>query len=353
MSKSKSLLIIAPYQFGELSDCYYWAKYTTLSGVKTSYIGYRYRSRDINPRICPGVKTISIPRFNNRILLGLVFYFVCIFEIIWHNYQNVIICRMPYCEILAKLFKRRNIILDIRTLSVSKDVSIRDTQNKKTIAVKKLFKTCTIISNEIGEIVGKPYQVLPLGAEPLSSSKKEFDSLRFFYIGTFNGRCLSVFINGLALYQQHFNTTCTFDIVGGGDVDEETAIHTAILKSGVKGVTLHGYLNHDEATRFFDHCNIGVCYVPITDYYQFQPPTKLYEYLLAGMACIATRTYSNSLVVNEQNGILIGDDEESVFNGIVSLTKRMSTFQSSAIVNDSLSYHWEKIIQEKLLPLLK
>lgn len=352
MKTNKQLLIIAPYQFGELSDCYYWAKYTTIFGIKTKYIGYRYQDREIEGRSYPGVKTLSVPHFHNRIILGLAFYLTCVVEILLHNHTNVIICRMPHCEILAKLFKKRNIILDVRTLSVSKDEEIRKRQNLELITIKKLFKTCTVISTGIGDIIGHPYSLLPLGAEPLSKKQKSFDTLNLFYIGTFNGRELSVFINGLARFQQLTGLSSTLDIVGGGTKEEVDNLRSTIIKSNVRGVTLHGYLNHDKARPLFDRCNIGVCFVPITDYYQFQPPTKLYEYLLSGMACIATKTISNSVVINNHNGILINDDEDSVLTGLIDLSTILSSFNSSDIIRSSQCYHWRKVVEDYLLPLL-
>lgn len=351
--RSKKLLIIAPYQFGELSDCYYWAKYATRYGVKTTYIGYKYKSRRIKERTLPEVRTIRVPHLNNRLLHGFVFYLVCFFEIILHNHFNIIVCRMPHCEWLAKWFPARNVILDVRTLSISPDEEVRKRQNQRLIDIKQSFKTCTALSEGVGEALGKPYRLLPLGAEPLSETGKIFDTLKLFYIGTFNGRNLSTFIKGLALFQKRSDLNCTFDIVGGGTQEEERSVRETIVDCGVKGVKLYGYLNHDEAVCFFDRCNVGVCYVPITDYYQHQPPTKLYEYLLSGMACIATNTESNAEVINDGNGVLIGDDEESVVLGLQTLADRLTLYDSVGIVQSSRSYQWDSIVKEYLLPLLQ
>ena len=351
--RSKKLLIIAPYQFGELSDCYYWAKYAARSGVETTYIGYRYKSRRIKERVCPGVKTIRVPHLDNRILLGISFYLACIYEILLHNHFNVVVCRMPHCELLAKLFPKRNVILDVRTLSISPDEQVRDRQNRHLMHIKQCFRTCTVISRGVGEVIGAPYRLLPLGAESLSREEKNFVSLRLFYIGTFDGRNLSAFIKGLARYQKNDDPDCTFDIVGGGSPAEEKTLRDTIAGSGVRGVALHGYLNHDEAVEFFDRCNVGVCYVPITDYYQDQPPTKLYEYLLSGMACLATNTRSNAEVINDTNGVLVEDDEESVCEGLRTLSARRSLYHSKEIVETSLPYHWDAIVKGALLPLLK
>lgn len=345
------LLIIAPYQFGELSDCYYWAKYATIAGWDVTYIGYKYKYREVKERSYPGVKVKSVMHYSNRMLLGLMFYLKCIFEILFYNHHNIIICRMPMCQILPKVFPNRNIILDVRTLSVSRDCKSRESQDNALKNLKHFFKKCSVISEGVGIKIGGLYELLPLGAEPLSVKPKLFDKMRLFYIGTFDNRNLSIFINGLAMYQKQTNSDEGFDIVGGGLPQEVSAVKNAIAQSGVKNVRMHGYLTHDEAKTFFDECNVGVCFVPVTDYYQFQPPTKLYEYLLSGMVCIATNTHSNIEVMNQDNGVVINDTAESVCEGLKKLHSCFDKHNSKTIVYQSNAYHWSQIVSNSLLKL--
>ena len=350
----KKLLIVAPYQFGELTDCYYWAKYSTQAGWEITYLGYRYHQRRIKERNCPGVRVIGVMHSNNRNVHGIKFLGAIIKEILFHNYKNVIVCRFPKCEILPKLFPNRNIILDVRTLSVSPNAVAREKADNDLRHIMSYFKTVSVISKGVDEKLGGGCSIIPLGAEPLSKVTKVFNSIRLFYIGTFNNRNLSQFVEGLALYQrQSGDNSITFDVVGGGSLEEEKLINNTITNSGVKGVKLHGYLTHDEARPFFDNCNVGVCYVPIKDYYQFQPPTKLYEYLLSGMAVISTKTISNIAVMNENNGVLVEDEAVSVCNGLKYLSSRMATYSSEDIVNDSKLYHWRHIVNNNLLGLMQ
>lgn len=349
----KKFLIIAPYQFGELSDCYYWAKYATLEDWRITYIGYRYNHREIKERTYPGVKVKSVKHYSNRGLLGIVFYIKCIFEIVFHAHKNVIICCMPMCQILPMLFPKRNIILDIRTLSVSKDPCERARHNSAIKIQRKYFKRSTVISDGVGMAIGSPYKVLPLGAESLSSTDKTFEKMHLFYIGTFDNRNLSVFLLGMAKYQKEIDQDVTFDIVGGGMSYETESILNVIQSCGVNNVKMHGYLTHDEALQFFDKCNIGVCYVPITEYYQDQPPTKLYEYLLSGMAVISTGTRSNRLVMNDANGVVINDSADSVYEGLCLLRSKMSILNSRNIVSQSQRYTWQEIVTHNLLPILQ
>ena len=346
------LLIVAPYQFGELSDCYYWAKYATQAGWDVTYIGYRYLQRDFKERSCPGVRVVGVMHDKNRTVHGLKFLGTIIKEILIHNHHNVIVCRFPKCQILPKIFPNKNIVLDVRTLSVNHIKEAREAADNELKHIMKYFKTTSVISKGVGDKLGGGCHILPLGAESLSVVSKSFNTIRLFYIGTFNNRNLSQFIEGVAIYQ---NTSkdydMTFDIVGGGLLEEETLIKNTIIKSGVVGVTLHGYLTHDEAKIFFDQCNVGVCYVPVTDYYQHQPPTKLYEYLLSGMACISTNTNSNLDVMNTYNGVVIFDNPNSVAFGLQELKSKFCTIQSQSIFKLSQQYHWRHIVEKSLLPL--
>lgn len=351
---SKKLLIVAPYQFGELSDCYYWAKYATLEGWNVTYLGYRYHQREIKERAYPNVRVVGVMHSNNRTIHGVKFLGSIIKEILLHNHKNIIVCRFPKCEILPKLFPNKNIVLDVRTLSVSPDADARERADNELKRIMKFFKTTSVISQGVGEKLGGGCLVLPLGAEPLSMVSKNFSNMRLFYIGTFNNRNLSQFIEGLAMYQQKSgDQAITFDVVGGGLPEEEQAIKDAIVNSGAKGVTLHGYLTHEEAQPFFDSCNVGVCYVPVTDYYQHQPPTKLYEYLLSGMACIATNTHSNIKIINDMNGILCEDNPISVALTLLELKNKMVTYNSQVIIKDSQDYHWQRIVSYLLSEIIK
>ena len=349
----QKLLIVAPYQFGELSDCYYWAKYATNAGLNVTYIGYKYRHRNIQERTCSNVEVKSVTHYDNRYLLGFMFYMKCILEILFHNHRNVIICRMPKCQILPKLFPHKNIILDVRTLSVAKDPNTRKRQDDELKKIKTRFIKCSVISEGVGRKIGQPYELLPLGAEPLSIKPKIFDTMRLFYIGTFDNRNLSVFIDGLARYQQMTKNNISFDIVGGGSIEETEKIKRTIKVSGVNNVRMHGYLTHEEAQFYFDNCNVGVCFIPITDYYQYQPPTKLYEYLLSGMVAISTNTISNEKVMSEVNGVIVNDNAESVYDGLCRLAIRLDHYKSDDIVAQSQEYHWSEIVKRYLLPLMK
>lgn len=349
----KSFTVVAPYQFGELTDCYYWCKYGLEKGYKVTYIGYRYNDNRKHERILNGLRIVGVRKFNNRIIFGLCFIFKIVLELIRSKEQNIIVCRFPHAEILSKVFSKRNIILDIRTLSINSDDEQREKENAHIVKQMKAFKKCSIISKGTGIIIGVPAAILPLGADSLSNKMKLFNDLRFLYIGTFNNRHLDKFLIGFSLFSQQTKTRCRLDIVGTGSQEETNSLEKVVSDRKMDNVFFHGFLDHDQARWLFDECNVGICYVPITEYYQYQPPTKLYEYLLSGMACIATNTYSNKSVVNDINGVLVYDTPESVAMGLTELYARRKSFSSAAIINDANPYHWRTIFNNYFEPLLK
>lgn len=352
MSKNNNILIIAPYQFGELSDCYYWAKYATEYGKDVTYIGYRYSRRQIKERICNGVKVVGVHHYNNRIILGICFFLRIIWEILIYKHYNIVVCKFPYAEKLAKIFPKRNIILDIRTLSVSADEEMRKRADERIRNIAIQFPYCSVISEGVKEKLGIDATILPLGAECISETKKDFSTMKLFYIGTFDNRNLAVFLKGLALFNKEYTLPVTFDIVGGGNDDEEKSVRDIIAAENLTNVTLHGYLTHEEAKKYFDSCNIGVCYVPMTEYYEHQPPTKLYEYLLSGMACIATKTKSNCDVMTDKSGVLVDDDANSICEGLYKLCSMRKSYKSDEIVSYAMQYHWENIVKDTFLKML-
>ena len=93
-------------------------------------------------------------------------------------------------------------------------------------------------------------------------------------------------------------------------------------------------------------------YIPLTQYFNFQPPTKTFEYLSSGMITIATSTAENISVINERNGILIRDNEDSLFEGLRILYNNKNNYNSFQIQDNSSQYSWENIVFNNLLPYL-
>ena len=114
-----------------------------------------------------------------------------------------------------------------------------------------------------------------------------------------------------------------------------------------------GRKKYTDLPSYFDECNIGVTYVPLTSYYEYQPVTKLFEYMLSGMPVIATSTYENKLIVNNINGVLINDTVEDFCNGLMTIYNQRKSFNSSEIRKSVESYTWGNIVNANLKPYLQ
>lgn len=351
----KKILIIAPYQFGELLDCYYWAKYAAESGYNITYIGYRYKDRKAKPMKLDSVRLISVLRDVNPLLFAIRFFYTIVKTILFSRFQNIIVVKFPHCQILPILFPKRNIVFDIRTASVSGDEQLRARQDGEITKVSSHFKRISVISQGVADHLHIPMQkcrILPLGAMEISGKIKDFSQLRLLYIGTFNNRHLDVLLRGISLFRQKYNKKFSFDIVGSGTSDIERSLKQLTDSLSLDDImTFHGYMNHDQVVPLFDRCNVGVSFVPITSYYDHQPPTKTFEYLSSGMACLATRTKANELVVNVNNGVLTTDSEEGVCEGLERLVAKLSFFDSEEIRLHARKYSWKHIVESKFLSL--
>jgi len=344
------ILIINKAQFGYHTDyykfCEYLAKYfdvnyfcfdtgnkkINIDNINVNYISYRY----------------------NKIFRGLRFILKAILTI--YNFDGIILINyFENCQILKILFPKKKIILDIRTLSVNTDNKKRIKMDNKIKRSTKYFDHVTIISKELGDklqIDEKKISVVPLGADIISDTKKEFSRLNLLYVGTLDGRNIYQTIEGLEKFMEKHSyfKEIKYDIIGDGKPYND--LKKLIIQKKLENiVTLYGRLPHFELQPFFDKNNIGVSYVPMTDYYQFQPPTKTYEYILSGMVCMATNTFENAKVINKENGILHEDNSESFANALEYIFLNRQNYNSDKIRNSLKDYTWENIVNKYLIPV--
>ncbi len=84
-------------------------------------------------------------------------------------------------------------------------------------------------------------------------------------------------------------------------------------------------------------------YIPVKPWYDFQPATKTYEYLLSGIPVIATNTYENRQVINEKNGVLIDDNPESFAIGLEKMYNNINCFDQNIIIRSVQDHEWQNI----------
>src|SRR5690606_1611564 len=123
-------------------------------------------------------------------------------------------------------------------------------------------------------------------------------------VGSLNKRRIEDTIIGFRKFysEYHEKTKIVYDIIGFGKNEKD--ILNLIKEEKMEDVIgFHGRKHYYQLYEFFDKANIGVCYIPITDFFDVQPPTKLFEYALSGLFTIATKTKENEKFINPKNGV--------------------------------------------------
>ena len=196
--------------------------------------------------------------------------------------------------------------------------------------------------------------ILPLGADIASTTDKTFEKLNLLYVGTLFNRDVHKTIEGLAIaIKENPQMDIYYDIVGDGIGNELAELKQLVADKKLENhIKLHGYIQHKELKSFLDKCNIGVSFVPMTEYYEFQPATKSFEYVLSGLYTIATSTYCNKEIINEENGILIEDSPASFANGIKEIYNRRTNIKADKIRQTLTPYLWKNIVKNEMSLIL-
>lgn len=248
-------------------------------------------------------------------------------------------------------------ILDIRTLSISKDSNVRTAQNRQIKRACSKFDIVTIISEgtkrQLGLSSDNVY-ILPLGADCISETTKTYDNLHLLYVGTFAGRDIDKTIIGIDIFKrQHADIPITYDIIGSGFNNEEEQYRQLVKELHLENtIIIHGRIAHTALKPFFDKCNIGVSFIPITEYYEDQPPTKTFEYIFSGLYTIATATNANKEIISGANGILISDSSDSFADALYNTYLIKNTLNDKDIRESLKNFSWQSIVNNILKPIL-
>ncbi|MCA0151874.1 glycosyltransferase family protein [Winogradskyella vincentii] len=342
----KSVLIVSKRQYGYHTDSYELAKFLAREFDVHYFCFDAYQERIEGN----GVNVIYVSSKGHYLIKALRFIRYAIKEV-KKDYSFRFMVYFSFCS-LVRLFSRKRVVLDIRTGSIQESKIQRKVDNWFRGFESIFFNRVTIISKGLREKLNIPVKktyILPLGANSISKVIKKFDYPRLFYIGTFYNRNIQDTIIGLSIFLKKFNhlkIDVSYDIVGSGSGSEILELKKLVKRLNLeKNVVLHGRLNHNQARQFFDVCNVGISYVPLTTYFNHQPPTKTFEYILSGIACLATKTHENERLIGKINGILHEDSPEGFALGLEEIYSSFANYDSKVIANSLPEYNWESIFK--------
>lgn len=346
MEKKKFLIVNFMqfgYHIGNLKYCQYLK-----DDFEISYICFDYKKERIIER---GINIHYVSREGNIIVRNIRFIKYVYKTIKNYKFHFIYIQYFQGSSLLPLFLEsKQKLHLDIRTGSVSANLFKREIYNFMLRIESFFFKSISIISvglrNKLG--ISKKAYILPLGADPIFVKRKLDYKLHLLYIGILTNRHIEKTIYGTSLFLKEFPTAnIYYTIVGDGWNNEKDILQNLINKLNLQSYfNLAGHVSSDKLLQFYTIANVGVSYIPMTKYFEYQPPTKTFEYLMAGIPVIATNTYENRQIINRSNGILINDKPEDFADAISQLYKSLNTFDEKIIRDSIKGNEWSHIIHE-------
>lgn len=262
--------------------------------------------------------------------------------------RTVYLSYFPMCSIFSFLYSN-NIILDIRSSIISEKKIARNIKNLVLKIESMFFKRISIISEGLAKFLSIELNkciIVPLGADQNSEIffKKEFNN--FLYVGTFNFRRLTIFLKGFDdfIKSQSHNYPPKLHFVGTGMEHEVRSLKKLTIDLNLQEyVDFRGEVRGKELIKEFEWATFGISYIPMTSYFDCQPPTKTFEYLACGIPVMATSTLENKKIINSENGILCDDDASSVCSALTQLVVSKKYFNSDAIRSTVSMNTWKNI----------
>ncbi len=350
------LLVINGAQFGYSAGHYHYCKYLK-SDFEIHYICY---DRDLPKMELTHVKVTYVP-FEKSKAKRLISLFKTASNISRLLNPEVLYIVYFNFSVLMKWFcKGKTKVLDIRTGSLDNSALKRNYSNLYITIQALFFKKVIILSeglrNKLG-VSSKKTLILPLGADIYFDGDHNYQNMHLLYIGTLDGREINKTISGLSHYLIKFperKSEVSYTIIGFGAEEEISKINRSISESNLSDVIKYvGRKNYSELESYLKNANIGISFVPMTEFYDSQPPTKTFEYILNGLFTIATATSENKLLINETNGLICNDD-------VTSFSKSLETYQlvkhklnSKAIRTTLMNFEWSQLVKTKLIPFIK
>lgn len=346
-----SILFVSWLQFGYHTDSFEYCRYLRerfdlsylsadqglprkqMSGVDVSYCGSRMLGK-IEPRLAiDAVRLLRERPFDLAFLQRFKFG-----------------CAVRRCRPSVPM------VFDVRSGSIEPGPVQRSVQNAIVRWNARCFRHITVISKGLARQLRLPRRahVLPLGASCVEDfAQPHRDSLRLIYVGTFTNRALHRTVEGIGMHTRRESTPLHYSIVGFGSHDERAEIRDAIRRLGLESmVDLYDRVDHEEIPALLRAHNVGVAFTPRVPWYEYQPSTKVFEYLQNGLLCIATDNVANREVVSDRNGVLIEDSPEGFACGLRAAAKMLPTWQPESVAETVRRSTWERIVRGNLEPYL-
>ena len=261
------LLIIDRGQLGILTDTLKYCEYLHCH-FNITYICFDEHRKKIE---IPQVKIIYVSSSGGKLFKNVRFLITCILYCLFYK-GKIFTVYFPKCHWLKKILPFKKMHIDIRTLSVHKSLEQQQIENKSIEHAVNVFDSASFISKGIKQKLhlktNLPTFILPLGADIISHTDKDFNCLKLLYMGTLSNRHIIDTVKGVKMFKDKYpEIPLIYSIIGDGEelYEIKNYIHMQKLES-----TIHTYgrLPYSELKPFLDTHNIGISYIPQLECYE-------------------------------------------------------------------------------------
>ena len=174
-------------------------------------------------------------------------------------------------------------------------------------------------------------------------NKKEKDII-FTYIWTLNfERNLNIFIEAF-IYNIKENRNLKLYFIWSWNWENKLKeISWEYLN---KNIFFLGKKDHKKIPDYINSSDIMVSYVPKLDYFEYQPPTKLIEYLACNKPVIATNTIAQCEILKWFNKLIHEDNFEDTKEKIQEILQNIGYFSDRNYIKNIKHYSWEILIKK-------
>lgn len=346
------ILFLNPSQFGYKAGYYHYCKYLLLKGHIITYVGL---DKNLPKLEIEGIDVRNI-KSSGSSLNWRISYFQYLRKINYRIYDVVFISYSKFSFLYRIIGVPRRAVIDIRSGDLSSFWPKRLLFNGLIKLESCFFQHITILSESLKtklKLSSSKTTILSLGGDDIYYAPRTYDFPRLIYIGTFYKRNIRETIEAVLDFTIKYpDIPIHYDIIGFGTENEEFEIVDAIKKNKLdKTVIFHGRKNYSELESYIKTSNVGLSYVPKVPYFDNQPPTKTFEYILSGLVCIATSTTENKRLIVQENGILCDDTVKSLSESIYKFYINRQMYNSRLVRDSLLKYSWANIVETTIEPL--
>lgn len=176
--------------------------------------------------------------------------------------------------------------------------------------------------------------------------RREDESLYLVYTGTVQReRGRDVMLEGLALARRQ-GAACRLTLVGASEAERLYCLKRGI-ELGISGaLTVVGRVPGDAIPGYLRQADVGICIWEDQVWWRFNPPTKLFEYLAAGLPVLASRIRTHTrYVADGVNGIVFDYADQSFCDALLRLCAMRGELPqlSAAAASSGEKFLWPRI----------